>query len=160
VIAARGTLRSDALSPAQARRGRRRSAQSSALDHREDTRTLLDGAVLHRDNSTEFTLRGPIVLQYDMPPDLTLSRIDRLSVHVGLGLRGGPSAALAPVNVRTSLYRWPDRTWVDVPISTNGQGDVTFGSQFIDGDAIRLRVEPIAPEVSIQQLDISLEGAR
>jgi hypothetical protein len=124
-------------------------------------RTILDGATLNRGGTAAFAVRGPIVFQYDLPPEVTLSRVDRLSVHLALGPRGasGPTPA-GTGGARVSLFRWPDRTWVDVVVGTTGVGDATFGGQFIDGDAIRLRVEPTAAETWIQQLDVSIEGVR
>ncbi len=124
-------------------------------------RTILDGAALSRGGAAAFALRGPIVFQYDLPPDIAMSRVDRLSVHLALGPRGAPSSAPTGAgSPRISLYRWPDRTWVDVPIGASGVGDAAFGAQFVDGDAIRLRVEPTAPETWVQQLDLSIEGVR
>jgi len=62
--------------------------------------------------------------------------------------------------VRVSLFRWADRTWVEAPLVSTGVADVVFGGQFVDGGAIRLRVESNGPEAFIQQLDLSLEGPR
>ena len=138
-------------------------------------RSILDGAALGRGPAPSFVARGPIVFQYDLPPTLSLARIDRLSVHAALY---GPNAVVAVPAVagspqpspsastgtaaagRVSLYRWADRTWVDVAIASSGVGDVPFGAAFVDAGAIRLRLEPIGPETIVQQLDLSLEGVR
>jgi hypothetical protein len=127
-------------------------------------RTILDGAALGR-GGTSFVARGPTVFQYDLPPSVALSRIDRLSVHLSytgrpastVGLSPGAAAAIPPA-ARVSLYRWADRTWVDVPLSGNGVADMSFGSAFVDGGAIRARLEPQGSEIAIDQLDVSIEG--
>jgi hypothetical protein len=119
-------------------------------------RTLVDGAALSRGAQPAFAVRGPIVFQYDLPTDVSFARLDRLSVHLTYGTTGRG----AGVPVRLALFRWTDRTWVDVPAGTTGVADVTFGAQFVDGGAIRLRVEPTGPEALVHQLDLSLEGSR
>ena len=133
------------------------------------SRSLLDGAALGRGPAPSFVARGPIVFQYDLPPGLELARIDRLSVHAAL--HGTPAAPTAPVVAavpppsgpaagRVSLFRWAVRTWVDVSVGSSGVGDVPFGSAFVDGGSIRVRLEPVGPETVVQQLDLSLEGVR
>ena len=122
------------------------------------SRTVLDGAALGRGGPTEFVARGPVVFQFDLPPGLELARIDRLSVHLAIPGPARPAgAAGAP---RLSLYRWADRTWVDVPLTGTGVANMTFGVSFVDGGAIRLRIEPQGNEVPVDQLDLSLEGVR
>jgi hypothetical protein len=133
-------------------------------------RTVLDGAVLSRGSSPSFVARGPIVFQFDLPPGLELARIDRLSVH--LAIPGRPAGAPATLPVMTpptattvppphvSLYRWADRTWVDVPLTGTGVSNMPFGASFVDGGSIRARIEPQGTEVQIDQLDLSLEGVR
>ena len=127
-------------------------------------RTILDGAALGRGAlPSAFGIRGPIVFQYDLPPNVSLARVDRLSVHLSLEGRASPNsaspAAFTPGLVRLSLLRWADKTWVDAPIGSSGVVDVPFGASFIDGGAIRVRVEPSVAELVVQQLDLSLEGA-
>jgi hypothetical protein len=117
-------------------------------------RTVLDGAALSRGSGMSFTARGPVVFQFDLPPALELARIDRLSVH--LAISSGPRVAGA----RVSLYRWADRTWVDVPLNGTGVANLTFGASFVDGGAIRLRLEPQSNDLSVDQLDLSLDGVR
>jgi hypothetical protein len=126
-------------------------------------RTILDGAVLGRGGSASFVARGPIVFQFDLPPGMELARIDRLSVHLAVPL----AATAAPASSgrsgtppRVSLYRWSDRTWVDVPLQGTGVANMTFGASFVDGGAVRARIEPQGSEVQIDQLDLSLEGVR
>ena len=139
-------------------------------------RTLLDGAALSRGAAPSFVVRGPTVFQYDLPPELGFAQVDRLSVHLAIGRpspgvappvpTGGsiPSPSASPPGasstVRVSLFRWADRTWVEAPLVSTGVADVVFGAQFVDGGAIRLRVESNGPEAFIQQLDLSLEGPR
>jgi len=139
-------------------------------------RTLLDGAALSRGAAPSFVVRGPIVFQYDLPPEVVFGQVDRLSVHLAIGrpspgvappLATGGSAPSPSSNppgasstVRVSLFRWADRTWVEAPLVSTGVADVVFGDQFVDGGAIRLRVESNGPEAFIQQLDLSLEGPR
>jgi hypothetical protein len=132
-------------------------------------RTLLDGAALGRGAATSFVARGPIVFQFDLPPALELARIDRLSVHLAVPGRPAGAPATLPVMTpaapssappRLSLYRWADRTWVDVPLSGTGVSNVQFGAAFVDGGAIRARIEPQGSEIQIDQLDLSLEGVR
>jgi hypothetical protein len=130
----------------------------------------LDGAVLGRGNVTSFVARGPLLFQFDLPPGVELARIDRLSVH--LAIPGRPPGAPASLPViaapaapgspppKLSLYRWADRTWVDVPLTGTGVSNMPFGVSFVDGGAIRARIEPQGSEVQIDQLDISLEGVR
>ncbi len=134
-------------------------------------RTVLDGAALSRGPGLTFLVRGPIVFQYDLPPDVAFAQVDRLTVHVALDSRPGPSGPTAPAAppvvplpassaVRVSLLRWTDRAWVDVPLGGVVAADMTFGGGFVDGGAIRLRLEPNSPETFIRQLDVSLEGPR
>jgi len=130
-------------------------------------RTILDGAVLGRGGASSFVARGPIVFQFDLPPGLELARIDRLSVHLAIPGRPAGAPATLPVIAtpgapppRVSLYRWADRTWVDVPLSGTGVTTMPFGASFVDGGAIRARVEPQGSDVQIDQLDLSLEGER
>jgi hypothetical protein len=59
-----------------------------------------------------------------------------------------------------SLYRWADRTWVDVPLNGTGVANLTFGGSFVDGGAIRVRLEPQGNDLSVDQLDLSLDGVR
>jgi hypothetical protein len=133
-------------------------------------RTIVDGAVLGRGNVASFVARGPIVFQFDLPPGLELARIDRLSVHLAtpgrptgapatLPAMTPPSSATAPPP-RLSLYRWADRTWVDVPLSGTGVSNMPFGAAFVDGGAIRARIEPQGTDVQVDQLDLSLDGIR
>ncbi len=75
-------------------------------------------------------------------------------------IRADCTAPAASISGRISLYRWADRTWVDVPIGSSGVGDVPFGAAFLDGGAIRVRLEPHGAETVVQQLDLSLEGVR
>jgi hypothetical protein len=119
-------------------------------------RTVLDGALLGR-SGPSFVARGPTVFQYDLPPQVTLARVDRLSVHLSYGT--GAVAATTPAP-RVSLYRWADRTWVDVPLGGPGVAEMSFGGAFLDGGAIRARIEPQGSEVTVNQLDLSLEGER
>jgi hypothetical protein len=133
-------------------------------------RTVLDGAALGRGNVTSFVARGPLIFQFDLPPGVELARIDRLSVH--LAIPGRPPGAPASLPViaapptpgspppKLSLYRWADRTWVDVPLTGTGVSNMPFGASFVDGGAIRARIEPQGSEVQIDQLDLSLEGVR
>lgn len=131
-------------------------------------RTVLDGAVLGRGAATSFVARGPIVFQFDLPPGLELSRIDRLSVHLAMPGRPAGAPATLPVVVpagtgpppHLSLYRWTDRTWVDVPATGTGVSNMPFGASFVDGGAIRARLEPQGSDVQIDQLDLSLDGVR
>jgi hypothetical protein len=133
-------------------------------------RTIVDGAVLGRGNVASFVARGPIVFQFDLPPGLELARIDRLSVHLATPGRptGAPATlpAMAPPSSantpppRLALYRWADRTWVDVPLSGTGVSNMPFGASFVDGGAIRARIEPQGTEVQVDQLDLSLDGIR
>jgi hypothetical protein len=58
------------------------------------------------------------------------------------------------------LYRWADRTWVDVPPDATGVATVGFGAAFVDGGALRARIEPQGNEIQIDQFDLSLEGVR
>ena len=117
-------------------------------------RIVLDGAALSRGPVTSFMARGPIVFQYDLPPALELARIDRLSVHLAI-----PTANRSTVS-RVSLYRWADRTWVDVPLTGTGVANLTFGASFVDGGSIRARIEPQGTEIQVDQLDLSLDGVR
>jgi hypothetical protein len=127
-------------------------------------RTILDGAVLGRGGSGSFVARGPIVFQFDLPPGMELARIDRLSVHLAapgtapaaVAASGRPGAATP----RVSLYRWGDRTWVDVPLQGTGVANMAFGASFVDGGSVRARIEPQGTEIQIDQLDLSLEGVR
>jgi hypothetical protein len=137
--------------------------QSLPIDYgREDvtippgllSRMVLDGAALSRGGGTAFVARGPMVFQFDLPPALELARIDRLSVHLAVPAGGRSSTP------RVSLYRWADRTWVDVPLSGTGVANLTFGGSFVDGGAIRLRLEPQGNDLSVDQLDLSLDGVR
>jgi hypothetical protein len=132
-------------------------------------RTILDGAVLGRGGASSFVARGPIVFQFDLPPGLELARLDRLSVHLAIpGRPAGAPASLPAVAVpapgtpspRLSLYRWADRTWVDVPLAGTGVSNMPFGASFVDGGAVRARIEPQGSEIQIDQLDLSLEGVR
>lgn len=118
-------------------------------------RVVLDGAALSRGGGTAFVARGPMVFQFDLPPALELARIDRLSVHLAI-----PSAGRTTAPPRVSLYRWADRTWVDVPLSGTGVANLTFGGSFVDGGAIRVRLEPQGNDLSVDQLDLSLDGVR
>ena len=61
---------------------------------------------------------------------------------------------------RLSLYRWADRTWVDVSLSGTGVSNMPFGASFVDGGAIRARIEPQGTEIQVDQLDLSLDGVR
>ena len=61
---------------------------------------------------------------------------------------------------RLSLYRWADRTWVDVPLSGTGVSNMAFGAAFADGGSIRARIEPQGTEIQVDQLDLSLDGVR
>ena len=70
-----------------------------------------------------------------------------------------PSAAGAQPP-RLSLYRWADRTWVDVPLSGTGVSNMPFGASFVDGGSIRARIEPQGTEIQVDQLDLSLDGVR
>ena len=126
--------------------------------------------MLGRGNVSSFVARGPIVFQFDLPPGLDLARIDRLSVH--LATPGNPPGVAATLPViakpaaagaqppRLSLYRWADRTWVDVPLSGTGVSNMPFGASFVDGGAIRARIEPQGTEIQVDQLDLSLDGVR
>jgi hypothetical protein len=118
-------------------------------------RTVLDGAVLGQ-GGTSFVARGPIVFQYDLPPQVTVGRLDRLSVHLAYGT----SAANSSPPPRVSLYRWADRTWVDVPFGSPGVVEMSFGGAFLDGGSIRARIEPQGSSATVNQLDLSLEGER
>lgn len=167
--------------------------QALPLDHGDPTlvippgllsRTVLDGVPLTRGRAPGLGVRGPIVFQYDLPPEVGLGRLDRLTVHRGLGGGlGSPAGSAAPpapprtasgvsppsappvagpataATIRLSLFRWADRAWVDVPLGASGVADVPYGEAFIDGGAIRVRVEPVGAEALLQQLDLSLEGA-
>lgn len=139
------------------------------------SRTVLDGALLARGATTSFTARGPIVFQFDLPPALELARVDRLTVHLALagassvgsppGVAGVPVVAARPgaggaPPPRVSLYRWADRSWVDVPFAGSGVANVGFGASFVDGGAIRARIEPQGADVQVEQLDLSLDGVR
>lgn len=119
-------------------------------------RAILDGAILSRGGGQSFVARGTLVFQYDLPPGLELSRLDRLSVHFATPQRSGQ----APTPPRISLYRWADRTWVDVPMNGTGVSNLTFGASFVDAGTIRLRLEPQGSELQVDQLDLSLEGVR
>ena len=133
-------------------------------------RTIVDGAALGRGNASSFVARGPIVFQFDLPPGLDLARIDRLSIH--LATPGHPAGAPATLPViakpsaagssppRLSLYRWADRTWVDVPLNGTGVSNMPFGAAFVDGGSIRARIEPRGTEIQVDQLDLSLDGVR
>jgi hypothetical protein len=133
-------------------------------------RAILDGAALGRGGPSSFVARGPIVFQFDLPPALELARIDRLSVHLAIPGRPAGAPATLPVMTppsatgavapRVSLYRWADRTWVDVPLSGTGVANLSFGASFVDGGAIRARIEPQGSEIQVDQLDLSLEGVR
>lgn len=133
-------------------------------------RTIVDGAALGRGNGSSFVARGPIVFQFDLPPGLDLARVDRLSVHlVTPGYPAGTPATLPAIAKpaaagsappRLSLYRWADRTWVDVPLNGTGVSDMQFGASFVDGGAIRARIEPQGTEIQVDQLDVSLDGIR
>jgi hypothetical protein len=133
-------------------------------------RTIVDGAVLGRGNVSSFVARGPIVFQFDLPSGLELARIDRLSVHLATPGRPAGAPATLPVIAqpalpgapapRLALYRWADRTWVDVPLSGTGVSNMPFGAAFVDGGSIRARIEPQGTEIQVDQLDLSLEGAR
>jgi hypothetical protein len=133
-------------------------------------RTILDGAVLNRGSASSFVARGPLVFQFDLPPGLELARIDRLSVHLAIPGRPAGAPATLPVRVpasaiaapppHISLYRWADRTWVDVPLTGTGVSNMPFGASFVDGGSIRARIEPQGSEVQIDQLDLSLDGVR
>jgi len=159
--------------------GTRLVEQSLPVEYGADTvlippgllgRSILDGAALGRGPAPSFVARGPIVFQYDLPSGLDLVRIDRLSVHASLyghtSALAGPGATSTVAAGgsasagRVSLFRWTDRTWVDVAVGGTGVGDVQFGAAFVDGGAIRLRLEPHGPETIVQQLDLSLEGVR
>jgi hypothetical protein len=119
-------------------------------------RTVLDGAALGR-GGTSFVARGPMVFQYDLPPMVTIDRVDRLSVH--LSYSGSTTASTVPAP-RVSLYRWADRTWVDAPLANSSVAEMTFGNDFLDGGSIRARIEPQGSDVIVNQLDLSLEGER
>jgi hypothetical protein len=135
-------------------------------------RTIVDGAVLGRGNVSSFVARGPIVFQFDLPPGVELTRIDRLSVHLATPGRPAGAPATLPVMTspsasgaaspapRLSLYRWADRTWVDVPLSGTGVSNMSFGAAFVDGGSIRARIEPQGNEIQVDQLDLSLDGVR
>lgn len=118
------------------------------------SRIVLDGAALSRSGGASFLARGPLIFQYDLPPGLHLARIDRLSVHLAVPTTGRSTVS------RVSLYRWADRTWVDVPLTASGVANLTFGGSFVDGGAIRLRLEPQGNDLSVDQLDLSLDGVR
>ncbi|MCC7372213.1 MAG: hypothetical protein IT306_27610 [Chloroflexi bacterium] len=118
-------------------------------------RSVLDGAALTRGSGRSFLARGPIVFQFDLPPGLELARIDRLSVHLAV-----PSANRNAGPPRASLYRWADRTWIDVPLSGTGVANMPFGASFVDGGALRVRLEPPGNELTVEQLDLSLDGVR
>ncbi|MGE3268629.1 MAG: hypothetical protein AB7P40_07780 [Chloroflexota bacterium] len=124
-------------------------------------REVLDGTVLDRSGTGQFVTRSPLVFQFDLPPGLEFARIDRLSVHLALPPYAGPSGVAGNGRVpRLSLYRWADRTWVDVPLTGTGVANMPFGVSFVDGGAIRLRLEPQGNEQQVDQVDLSLEGVR
>ncbi|MCC6174219.1 MAG: hypothetical protein IT305_02850 [Chloroflexi bacterium] len=165
-------------------------------------RSILDGATLGRGTSSAFVARGPIVFQYDLPPGLSFSRLDRLSIHLSLagsatrptpvpasrpvptsmaigspsptpgstsnlGLAASatpgivlPGVATPSAPARVSVYRWADRVWVEVTAISAGVADVPFGSAYLDGGSLRVRLEPQGSEVTVNQLDVSLAGVR
>jgi hypothetical protein len=47
-----------------------------------------------------------------------------------------------------------------VPLNGTGVSNMPLGASFVDGGSIRARVEPRGFEVQIDQLDLSLDGAR
>lgn len=131
-------------------------------------RLVLEGTATSR-SVPSFAARGPMVFQFEVPPGVELGRVDRLRVHaqvegssrVGTGAAtaafGGPAGA-SPA--RVSLYRWADRSWVELAPDSSGVADAPAGAAFIDAGAIRLRLEPQGAEVVVHQLDVSIEGAR
>jgi len=70
------------------------------------------------------------------------------------------TGATTALSGRISLYRWADRTWVDATVNSSGVADLPFGAGFVDGGAIRVRLEPQGAETVVEQLDLSLEGVR
>ena len=59
---------------------------------------------------------------------------------------------------RAGFTRQGFEAWVDVPLVGTGVVDMSFGSTFVDGGAIRARLEPQGSELAIDQLDLSIEG--